>query len=163
MGIKKRLAGAALAAGIGVAAISGGTFALFTSSATNDANTFAAGTLTIEDITGGNGSAAFTVTNMAPGDSGNGTVKIKNSGSLDAWVAIDTANDTGDLAPALNITADTTAVLIPAGEEADFTVNYDLPLATGNEYQGKSAQLDVVFKAVQAKNNTTNGAPISWN
>ncbi len=115
MSLKKKMGAAMATAAMGAALIGGGTFALFTSAATNDGNTAATGTLTIADITGGNGSAAFTVTNMAPGDNGTGTVTIKNNGTLNAWVAIDSAADTGDLAPALNVTASTTPVIIPAG------------------------------------------------
>jgi spore coat-associated protein N len=172
MSLKKKMGAALVTTAFGAALIGGGTFALFTSSATNDGNTAATGTLSITDITNGDGSAAFTVTNMAPGDNGTATVTIQNNGSLDAWVAVDSATDTGDLAPALNVTASTTPVIIKAGQPATFTVNYDLPLGTGNAYQGKTASLDVVFKAVQSKNNgDTNGngvadageAPLSWN
>ncbi|GHH98290.1 TasA family protein [Neobacillus kokaensis] len=173
MSIKKKIGGALLGTALGAALVGGGTFALFTSSATNEGNTATTGTMTISDITGGDGKAAFTVTNMAPGDSGKGTVTIKNNGTLDAWVAIESATDTGDLAPALNVTANSAPVLIPAKGTTTFDVNYDLPKSTGNAFQGKSAQLDVVFKAVQAKNNLNdpNGdgdtsdanGPISWN
>ncbi|PLT35577.1 TasA family protein [Bacillus sp. V5-8f] len=172
MSVKKKIGGALLGTALGAALIGGGTFALFISSATNAGNTAEAGTLTIEDITDGD-AAAFTVTDMAPGDSGSGTVTIQNTGSLDAWVKIDSIADTGDLAPALNVTTTNTApVIIKAGESADFTVNYDLPIGTGNDYQGDNADLDVVFKAVQSKNNgDTNGngvadageTPTSWN
>lgn len=172
MSLKKKMGAAMLTTAMGAALIGGGTFALFTADATNAGNTVTTGTLTLQDITNGNGSAAFTVTNMAPGDNGNATVKIKNTGSLDAWVAIDSAADTGDLAPVLDVTTPTAPVIIKAGESADFTVNYSLQRSAGNEYQGKSAALDVKFKAVQSKNNgDTNGngaadageAPGSWN
>jgi spore coat-associated protein N len=170
--IKKKIGGALMGTALGAALIGGGTFALFTSSATNEGNAAETGTLTIADITGGNGSAAFNVTNMAPGDSGTGTVTIQNTGSLDAWVAIDSATETGDLAPALNVTTDSTPVIIKSGQTASFTVDYELPIGTGNEFQGKTATLDVNFKAVQSKNNgdaNDNGvadsgeAPTSWN
>lgn len=175
MSLKKKMGAALFTTAMGAALIGGGTFALFTSQATNDGNTAQAGTLSISDITGplGDGSAAFTVSNMAPGDTGTATVTIKNNGSLDAWVAIDSAIDTGDLAPVLDITAPTAAVIIPAGQSAPFIVNYSLQRGAGNEYQGDSAALDIKFKAVQSKNNLNdpNGdgdtsdanGPASWN
>lgn len=170
MGIKKRLSGAVLAAGIGVAAISGGTFALFTSSATNSANSFAAGDLELIDVTGGGATAtkAITVTNMAPGDSGTGTVSVKNDGSLDAWVKINqtasAASQTGSLFGngGLSVTYDSDVVLVGAGETVDFTVSYNLPSTAGNEFQNGTGQFDVVVQAVQAKNNTTGAGPTAW-
>lgn len=173
MSLKKKMGAALFTTAMGAALIGGGTFALFTSSATNDGNTATTGTLSIADITGGDGKAAFNITNMAPGDSGTAEVTIKNTGSLDAWVAVDSVVDGGELAPVLNVTASNDAVFIPDGEERTFTINYELPKGTGNAYQGKQATLDVVFKAVQAKNNsndpdgdpTTNDStgPITWN
>lgn len=165
MSLKKKIAGALGATAMGAALISGGTFALFTANATNEGNSATAGTLSIADITKGDGSAAFVVTNLAPGDNGTATVTIKNTGSLDAWVAIDSALDTGDLAPVLDVTPDAAPKNIAAGTSADFTVNYNLQLTAGDTYQGKKADLDVKFKAVQSKNNVNaaGDGPASWN
>lgn len=165
MSIKKKIGGALLGTALGAALVGGGTFALFTSSATNEGNSAETGTLTIKDITNGNGSTAFTITNMAPGDNGTAKIKIKNTGSLEAWVAIDSATDTGELAPALDISFDSKPVKLAKDQEYEFDINYDLPKSTGNAYQGKKADLDVVFKAVQAKNNLNaeENGPESWN
>ncbi|MBT2692601.1 TasA family protein [Bacillus sp. ISL-55] len=157
MGIKKRLAGAAMAAGIGVAAISGGTFALFTANASNTGNTFTAGTVEISDVTGG---AAFSSTSffsdLAPGDNETATLTIENTGSLNAWVKIDSTTETGDLfggAYPLDITFPSEEVLIPAGGSYTFNVSYNFPIDAGNEYQGDTGEVTFNIKAVQSRNN----------
>jgi spore coat-associated protein N len=171
MGIKKRLSGAVLAAGIGVAAISGGTFALFTAEATNTGNTFSAGTLTLEDLSGGPiASQAVNFDNLAPGDNGTVTMTVKNNGSLDAWVKIDdvstNASKTGGLfdAGGLTLTLDADVVKVPAGGQTTFDVDYDFPLSADNSFQGDTGSFNVVVQAVQARNNTngTDTAPNAW-
>ncbi|WP_053366868.1 TasA family protein [Bacillus sp. FJAT-27245] len=165
MSIKKKIGGALLGTALGAALIGGGTFALFTDTATNEGNSFATGNLSIKDITGGDGRAAFNVTNMAPGDTGNGTFKIENNGDYDVWVGIDSAEDTGGLADVLELTVPGGAVHIPKGEAREFTISYEMDLDAGNEYQNQTATVDVEFKAVQYKNNinVTNDGPKSWN
>lgn len=178
MGIKKRLAGAAMAAGIGVAAISGGTFALFTAEASNTGNTFTAGTVVISDATGGAAlSTTSFISNLAPGDNETATLSVTNNGNLDAWVAIDSAtnnnngiaNDNiGDLfegANPLTISYDTAPVRLAPGATATFNVGYSFPLAAGNEYQGDTGEVTFNVKAVQARNNTLadGSGPIAWN
>jgi spore coat-associated protein N len=157
MGIKKRLAGAALAAGIGVAAISGGTFALFTANASNTGNTFSAGTVKIADVTDG---AAFSSTtffsNLAPGDNETATLTIENTGSLNAWVKIDTTTESGALfggSHPLDITFPAEEVLIPAGGSYTFNVGYSFPIDAGNEYQDADGEVTFNIKAVQSRNN----------
>jgi spore coat-associated protein N len=172
MGIKKQFAGVVLAAGVGVAAISGGTFALFTSTATNSGNTFTAGTLTIEDLSGGPvASQAVNFSNLAPGDNGTVTMTVKNSGNLDAWVKVDNAasvaSQTGDLfggTTPLAITYDADVVKVPAGGTTTFDVGYNFPLRADNSYQGDTGSFNVVVKAVQARNNTNaaNTDALSW-
>ncbi|MEW6426111.1 MAG: TasA family protein [Bacillota bacterium] len=61
------------------ALVGGAAFALFTDQATNEGNTFTAGTV---DVNLG-GTLPFNVTNMAPGDSATRYVEIRNSGTLD--------------------------------------------------------------------------------
>jgi hypothetical protein len=66
-----------------------------------------------------------------------------------------------------------TATLLPVGTTADllvsptpaatntavsFTLNYAVPIATGNTYQGGSATVTLTFHAVQAGNNPITGA-----
>lgn len=153
---KKKLLMAMGTMAIAAMLISAGTFALFTAEAVNEGNTFATGTLTIEDITNGNGSAAFKVANMAPGDKGNGELTIKNTGSLDAWVKVDSVDTegalfSGDNPIELKYSSDT--VEVKSGESQVFKVSYQFPLAAGNEYQGKDGSATFNFKAVQSKNN----------
>lgn len=135
--------------------ISAGTFALFTAEAVNEGNTFATGTLTIEDITNGEG-GVFNVSNMAPGDSGEGAITIKNTGSLDAWVKVDSVDTEGALFEGNNpiaLTYSSDVIKIKAGQSKSFDVNYSFPRAAGNEYQGAAGEATFNFKAVQTKNN----------
>ena len=66
-----------------VAGLTGGAFAYFSDTETTNSSTFAAGTLDL-DYAGGDdlGTAYFALTNKAPGESGNASQTIKNSGSL---------------------------------------------------------------------------------
>ncbi|MFZ5643574.1 MAG: TasA family protein [Bacillota bacterium] len=157
--------------------VSGATFALFTASTTNTDNTFTAGTVTL-----GTPALSFiTLDNIAPGDSGTvGTYAITYSGSLDAWIGL-TTSTSGDLFGGLTpltvtITdnnsntylanqADQVVGQVTNNTTTTFTVNYAMPLAANNDYQGDSGTLSMSVKAVQARNNTnTSGTgPISWN
>ncbi|WP_423800235.1 TasA family protein [Neobacillus sp. SAB-20_R2A] len=95
MSLKKKIGGAILSTALGATLIGGGTFAIFTSSASNTNNTFAAGTLTINlDQQDPTGAGYFTVNNMAPGDkngvfdatkpdNGLKRITVSNSGSLE--------------------------------------------------------------------------------
>jgi spore coat-associated protein N len=74
----------ALAVVLAAVGITVGSGANFTAKAANPANTFTAGTLSI-DNSRGNGAAAsavFTAPNLKPGDSATGTVDIQNAGSV---------------------------------------------------------------------------------
>jgi spore coat-associated protein N len=171
MSIKKKLLMATGTMALAAMLVSAGTFALFTSEATNAGNTFTSGTVSIEDVTGG---AAFNQTmffdNLAPGDGESATVTIENNGSLDAWVRIDTSNSVGTGAlfegtHPLAITLDGDVVQIPADGSATFDVSYSFPLAADNSYQEATGSLDINFQAVQVRNNvnTAGDGPISWN
>ncbi|MCX6759560.1 MAG: TasA family protein [Candidatus Nealsonbacteria bacterium] len=86
-----------------VAAIAvGGTIAYFSDVETSTGNTFTAGTLnlTLDDHDGDN-VVKFTVTNANPGQSGVGTWKLVNAGSLAGYVDLEsiTATDTEELNP----------------------------------------------------------------
>jgi spore coat-associated protein N len=178
MGIKKQLAGAVLAAGVGIAAISGGTFALFTASTTNSANHIAAGTVSLEGVTANGAvfSAVTDVGNMAPGDVRTGTITVKNNGSLDAWVAIDSVTGNGDTfhkngigdlfdgTTPVTLTGDSKVVKLAPNAQETFNVTYSFPLGANDDYQGANGQVTVKVKAVQARNNTNgNGdGPNSW-
>ena len=74
----------ALAVVLAAVGITVGSGANFTAEAANPANTFTAGTLSI-DNSRGNGSAATAILsapNLKPGDTATGTVDIQNTGSL---------------------------------------------------------------------------------
>lgn len=177
MKLMKKLGMAMATTALGAMLIGGGTYALFTDTAENEGNTFTAGTLVIEDVTGG---AAFSFTqyfnNLAPGDSESATITIKNDGSLAAWVKLDgytdngdgeMGNEIGDLFDGdypLTISLDSKFELIPPGESRSFTVSYSFPSDAGDEYQGATGTVDIHVKAVQARNNTKpdNSGPISW-
>jgi predicted ribosomally synthesized peptide with SipW-like signal peptide len=63
-----------------------GTFSAFSSTTSNDGNSFAAGTVFIDDNDGG--SAMYNVSNQKPDDTVAACIKVTYTGSLDADVAI---------------------------------------------------------------------------
>lgn len=146
------------------ALVGGATFALFTDTATNAGNTFTAGTLDIS-LDKPDGTKYFDISNIAPGDSGSATVTVKNEGSLELRYDISTTL-TGALAAAPNglivaikdsvgnviVPGDNNRVLAAEGSE-NLTVEWKLPLAAGNEYQGTSATFGLTVSAEQTKNN----------
>lgn len=157
------------------ALITGATFALFTASTENENNTFTAGTVRLGEVTGF--TCDVSTDNLAPGDSGECTVSVTYSGSLDAWIGVDYSVD-GDLFagrdPMLvsfdgGYDFEGAYVLgkYSDGESATVTVEYHFPITAGNEYQGASGDIELSFKAVQARNNTKTvdgkEGPISWN
>lgn len=182
MSIKKKFGMALATTALGAMLIGGGTFALFSGTASNEGNTFTAGTVAISSVTaqGKIFAGDLYFDNLAPGDSGTKTLTIKNNGSLDAWVKLDgyTHNGEGTLDPnnkkagdlfigsnPLTLQLDSKFVRVPAnGGEASFNVSYSFPSAAGNEYQGTSGSATIKVKAVQARNNTnaTEDGPISW-
>jgi predicted ribosomally synthesized peptide with SipW-like signal peptide len=164
MSIKKKMGAALVSTALGAALVGGGTFALFTDSAQNTGNTFAAGTLEIS-LNKPDGTKYFDISNIAPGDSGSATVTVKNDGTLDLRYDIAQTLE-GALAQGANglkvtikdssgavITpGDTNRVLAPGASE-DLTVQWTLPRDAGNEYQGASATLGITVNAEQTKNN----------
>lgn len=155
-----------------VAALVGGaTFALFTDEATNANNAFATGTVDIvlnddnaDEIT------FFNLEDIAPGDSGNVTIKVANAGSLEFRydVALDVEGDLFALPHPILVTLkagsnvifsssqdgtfDVNRVL-DAGASEDLTLEWSFPKEAGNEYQGKSGSFSITFSAEQTKNN----------
>lgn len=177
--IAKRLSMSLLAVGLISLVVSAATFALFSATTTNVNNTFTAGTVTL----GTPATTLVNVTNIAPGDSGSGTYSVEYTGSLGAWLGLDTALS-GDLTTCdgggrfvVNISDGANAysanaanqvigaVPVSTGTVVTLTANWALALAAGNDCQADSAQLSMMVHAVQSANNT-NGAgtgPISWN
>lgn len=84
----------ALAVVLAAVGVTVGSGANFTASAANPANTFTAGTLSI-DNSKGNGSAASAIlsaSGMKPGDTATGTVDIQNTGSVAGAFTLKTSN-----------------------------------------------------------------------
>ncbi|TCT26500.1 putative ribosomally synthesized peptide with SipW-like signal peptide [Melghiribacillus thermohalophilus] len=174
MNLKKKLGMAIAGTALGASLVVGGTTALFTDTATNEGNTFTAGTVDIVDVTeGAVFSASQFVDNLAPGDSETATLTIRNEGSLDAWVEVYDATTSGDLFEGdypVELTFDDSAVLVPAGGETTVEVSYHFPIEAGNEYQGATGNVDFQIRAVQSRNNSvdhdgggTYDGPANWN
>lgn len=182
----KKLTYSLLAVALITMLVSGATFALFTASTTNQSNTFTAGTVTLGTPT----TTLIDIQNMAPGDSGTKTYSVAYTGSLDAFLGLDASVDGTLFDPAggnplrLTITNQASGTFFDsnvthsisdfqlngiwtggANEATNLTINYALPLAAGNFYQGAEGTLTLTVHAVQAANNTqgTPPAPISWN
>ncbi|HWI66286.1 MAG TPA: TasA family protein [Symbiobacteriaceae bacterium] len=168
----KKMALSMLAVGVTAMIVSAASFALFTASATNNNNTFTAGTVTLGAVAG----CSNNIGPIAPGDSGNFNCDVQYTGNLDAWVGY-TATISGDLttcdgggrftAPGLNLGA-IPMVLGPAasnGQHRMVPVNWNFALAAGNDCQGDTGTITVNFYAVQSRNNTNAGntGPNAWN
>lgn len=174
---------------VAVAALSalvmGASFALFTASTTNSANTFTAGTVTLS----GSFASTVAITGMVPGDAGDKNYTITYTGNVPAWVGLDT-NLTGTLTTCsspngLQVTVDNgVASTAPgyvsynssasnqllngttpsaAGSVFPIHFHYSLPTAADNSCQAQSATFTIGVHAVQAGNNPLSpaGQP-SW-
>jgi spore coat-associated protein N len=173
MGLKTKLGMALATSAAGAAMIAGGTFAMFTSSATNSGNTFTAGTVVLNDVTSGTlVSQDVNFNNMAPGDNGTLTMTVKNNGTLSEWVKLDptataATESTGGLfggSNPLTITTDTSVVNLAPGATQTFTVAYSFPGTADNSYQSAKGSFNVVADAVQSRNNVNQAGngPSSW-
>jgi spore coat-associated protein N len=171
MGIKTKIALAMATTAVGATLAGAGSFALFTSQATNSGNTFTAGTLVITDQTTGSvASQAVNFNKLQPGDSGDLTMSVKNTGTLDAWVQVDqtatSGSEVGSLfgSGGLTITTSPNAVLVHAGQTVPVTVHYGFPLTANDTFQGATGSFNVVVDAVQARNNTNSSGngPTAW-
>jgi predicted ribosomally synthesized peptide with SipW-like signal peptide len=90
--LSKRLGMTLISLALSVCLVGGATFALFTARSAAADNTLAAGTVSL-------GTPSSTVINIArllPGDSGEATYTVQYTGSLGAWLGVDTVL-TGDL------------------------------------------------------------------
>lgn len=168
MSIKKKFGMALATTALGAMLIGGGTFALFSDTATNEGNTFTAGTVAID--AGQNGTVftgALYIDNMAPGDRETGKLTITNNGSLKAFAKVSDYAGTGDLFGGdypVQIILDDSFIVLDPGDSATLDVEYYFPIEAGNEYQGAEGQVDFEVQAVQYRNNVDSaGNPISWN
>jgi spore coat-associated protein N len=74
--------------------VGGGVYAYFSDVETSTGNTFTAGTLDL-NLDGGNTNVVkFTVGDVAPGDSGNGTWTVSNVGSIDGYLDLESVSVT---------------------------------------------------------------------
>ncbi|MCJ7744605.1 MAG: CalY family protein, partial [Dehalococcoidales bacterium] len=84
------------------ALIGGGVYAYFSDTETSTGNTFTAGTLDL-NLDGGNTNVVkFTVSNVKPGDSDNGTWTVRNVGSIAGYLDLVSCNVT----EAIGVTTD---------------------------------------------------------
>lgn len=184
----KRLTASLLAVALISLLVSGATFALFTATTSNVNNTFSSGTVSLGNPT----STSIVVSNIAPGDTGSNSFSVDYTGSLEAWLALDTDIDavdpvtvtdlfdgptplsvtiTDNITPGKTYNLDGTNQVVGkfggSGNPASVTLNvvYELPLGAGNDYQDKTGTLTLTVHAVQAKNNTNAAetGPNSWN
>ena len=136
------------------ALIGGATMALFTDTAANTGNSFAAGTV---DITVGATGVIVGAANMAPGDTRTGSFTVTNAGSLELRFDVSAATAGalfGGLTPAVvgGLTDDQNIVLAP-GASATVTFTVALPIGAGNTYQGAAGTVDFTIAAEQTVNN----------
>lgn len=172
MNIKGKFGGAIMATALGATLIGAGTSALFTSSTSNQGNTFTAGTVVVTDKTGGTlASQEVNFGNLAPGDHNSLKMAVKNEGTLDEWVKIDRASTdqtkAGELfsgSTPIGLSYSDEVILLHPGETHKFTVDYNFPSTADNSYQGKTGSFNVVVDAVQDRNNTnaSGNGPESW-
>jgi hypothetical protein len=153
---------------IAIAAVYG-SGAFFTATATNNANVFAAGTLTLND-----GGAAMNVTGLYPGRSATGTLVMSNSNPVDIGLTLSQTayTDTpgtngGNLSDVLQIQVDDlfTGSTLYAGPMTGFTTPADLgtfaaggpahtiqwtaslPAGADDAYQGSSVSVNYTWTA----------------
>ena len=156
--MKKRLMISIMMIALVAALVGGATFAMFTDTAVNDNNTFAAGTVDIST----NPNPVFNVPNMAPGDEVTGTLNVANDGTLDLkYNFVNTFG--GDLAPVLSIVSIKDAAganvvasdfrQLNAGLTESLSITVKMDFNAPNAYQGKAGTLTMNFNAEQWANN----------
>lgn len=179
--LAKRLSLSLLAIAAISLVVTAASWALFSATTSNVNNTFTAGTVTLDNPIGFTCSTG--TNNIAPGDSGSCSYSVTYTGSLDAWLGIDTAlagglttcdggghfnvivSDGTNAYSASGMNQVVGAAPVSGGYTLNLTANWSLALAAGNPCQAESATLDLMVHAVQSRNNT-NGAgtgPNAWN
>ena len=90
----KKILGLGVVALLVMALVGGGTWAYFSDVETSTGNVLTAGTLDL-NLDGGNTNVVkFTVSNLKPGDSDNGTWTVRNVGSLTGYLDLESCNIT---------------------------------------------------------------------
>jgi predicted ribosomally synthesized peptide with SipW-like signal peptide len=131
-----------------VAAI--GTWSAFSSTTENPGNTFSAGSVSLTD--NDSGSAMFNMTNMVPGATDTGCIKVSYTGTLTSNVRLYGTTSGSGLAPFLNLKV-TRGVYTSPEPAFDSCTNFS-PDAT--EYLGAGAGAGVIF------NGTVDSYPDSY-
>ncbi|MFF2450435.1 TasA family protein [Neobacillus sp. NPDC058068] len=170
MSKKSKLGMGIASSALALSLIAGGSYALFSANAVNGNNTFTAGSIKLQDVTGQNVASKMLNFNiLAPGDTDTKKITIKNTGSLDAWVRINDAatqaSRTGDLfngTRPLQISYSGTPVRVDAGQTVDLDVKYLFPLDADDSYQTASGSVNIVVDAVQVRNNINADGKPDW-
>jgi len=84
---RRRVLGGVLTVGAASSAAGAGTFALFDDTETSSANTVQAGTLDLQ-VNGGGTNTVLDVSDVAPGDSGSDSTRIRNAGTLPGYLTL---------------------------------------------------------------------------
>jgi predicted ribosomally synthesized peptide with SipW-like signal peptide len=150
-----------------------GTFSAFSSTTSNSGNSFAAGTVYVDD--NDSGSAMYSVSNRKPGDTVQKCITVQYSGSLAADVKLYTTSSIGALGPYINMTVEkgtatgatfpgcgtyTSESTIYTGTLAAFPSSYATGLSAYPGSQSQWNQNDTVvyrFTLTLADNNSANG------
>ena len=165
-----------LATLLAAGAIAVGSGATFTSTSANSLSAVTSGTLTQSNSK--DNAAIFNLTNIKPGDTVNGALTIRNTGSLPATFSLtETASTNGFAASALslvvtNTTTNTTVYtgtfgglvdgaktdlgLVAPGVSNNFTFSVKLATDTPNTQQGKTASASYAWDSIQTEATTTN-------
>lgn len=160
--------------------VAGASFAMFSSTANSQTDTFAAGTVVLN---GPEAPQNFNIGPIAPGDSVSNAeaYTVTYAGNLNAWIGLDVAESgaifggSHPLAVTIKDTANSqtfgvgTDQVVGNAPVADnwtdtFDVSYSMPLAADNTYQGATGTVTLTAHAVQSANNTNNSntGPTSW-
>ena len=165
-----------LATALAAGAIAVGSGATFTSTSANSLSAVTSGTLSQSNSK--DDAALFNLTNIKPGDTVNGALTIRNTGSLPATFSLtETASTNGFAGSALtlvvtNTTTDTTVYsgtfgglvdgtkndlgLIAPGASNNFAFSVKLAADAPNSQQGKTASASYTWDSIQSDATTTN-------
>ena len=165
-----------LATLVAAGAIAVGSGATFTSTSANTISSVTSGTLTQSNSKAN--AAIFNLTNIKPGDVVNGSLTIKNTGSLPATFSLTETSSVNGFAASnltLDITNATTGTkvwsgtfgdlvdgakndlgLVAPGVSNDYTFSAKLASTTPNDDQNKTASAAFKWDSIQADATTTN-------
>jgi len=180
--ISKKLALGLAAVGVTAAVVGAASFAMFTSAATSQTDSFAAGTVILSNQTPATMSCGVDAANLEPGDSGSCAYNVAYTGSLNAWVGLSVMATSTGVAPTtppgsateyggealLNDGTDKNGLAVSlSGQTGTLTQSLDMPSlsctkspAGAESCTGSSSSLTLWKGSVTT---TTNDAPMgSW-